>query len=179
MFNSVVATDFMHLQGKTVLHITDEATHFASSLFLKKSSSSNVSKTFLRCGVHVFLGLPDYSRVDQGSYFRYGETGANEEDLSIELVKEPIECPHYMSHVARYNGSLRVTYETLKRDLPKTQIRHLINSFTLRKQHNGNKGTMSIVVCVRSTAKICSLHTRTNTFWASKSNGRGSGFNIQ
>lgn len=87
----------------------------------KKESSSEVWKTFLRCWDHVYLGPPHYLRVDQGSNFTSAKTGANAERLGIEIVKEPIECPNSMSNVERYYGHLRVAYEKLKRDFPKSQ----------------------------------------------------------
>lgn len=119
-FNSVVAMDVMYLRGKPVLHIVDEATHFASAMFLKNVTSLEVWKTFLRCWVHVYLGPPDYLRVDQGSNFTSAETSANAEGLGIQLIKEPVECPNSMSHVERYHGP-RLAYEKLMKDLPRSQ----------------------------------------------------------
>lgn len=120
-FNTCVAMDVMYIRGKPVLHIVDEATHFAAAMFLRKVSSAEVWRTFLRCWVHVYLGPPDYLRVDQGSNFTSEETSANAEGCGIKLIKEPVECPNSMSHVERYHGPLRSAYEKLMKDLPKSQ----------------------------------------------------------
>ena len=66
-FNHYVAADIMYIEGKPLLHVVDESTHFSSASWLKKISSADVWKAFMRCWCHVYMGPPDFLRVDQGS----------------------------------------------------------------------------------------------------------------
>ena len=113
-FNSIVAIDFMYLSGKPVLHAVDEATHFTAALFLRSMSSEDVWKALVKCWSDVYLGPPDFLRVDQGSNFvsNYFRTASSSD--GIELLEAPIESPSTMSHVERYHAPLRASYEKLR-----------------------------------------------------------------
>jgi hypothetical protein len=68
-FNSVIAADVMYIRNEPVLHVVDEATHFAAASWLKAMTARETWDTLLRCWSHVYMGPPDLLRVDQGSNF--------------------------------------------------------------------------------------------------------------
>jgi len=116
-FNSVIVADIMYLSKQPVLHVVDESTHFAAALFLRQVSSKHVWKALLRCWVHVYLGPPDYLKLDQGSNFTSKEFKGLATAAGVQIIECPIESPATMSHVERYHGPLRAAYEKLKHDL--------------------------------------------------------------
>ena len=67
-FNHEVAVDLKWIENRQLLHIVDEATHFAAACFLRNVSTETVWKSFLKCWSRVYLG-PDFIRVDQGTQF--------------------------------------------------------------------------------------------------------------
>lgn len=66
-FNHVVAVDMIFISKRPILHVVDEATHFMAARFLRNHSSTEVWNALLRCWSRIYLGPPDYLRVDQGS----------------------------------------------------------------------------------------------------------------
>lgn len=46
-FNSIVAYDIMKLDGKHVLYVVDEATHFQAAGFLRNDTSEEVWRIFV------------------------------------------------------------------------------------------------------------------------------------
>ena len=68
-FNHCVAVDIMFINNKPILHVVDEVTHFQEATWLRNSTSAEVWKSFLRCWSMVYIGPPDYLRVDQGTNF--------------------------------------------------------------------------------------------------------------
>lgn len=125
-FNSVVAVDIMYLGGKPVLHAVDETTHFAAASFLKNISATEVWKTFTRIWTHVYMGPPDYLRLDQGSQFTSHEFISSATSTGIELLHSPIENPASMSHVERYHAPLRKAFQKLEADLPKEKAADIL-----------------------------------------------------
>jgi len=105
-FNSIVAADVMYINQRPVLHVVDEATHFAAATFLRKVSSKDVWKALMKCWIHVYLGPPDYLKLDQGSNFTSKEFKSFAEAEGIQIMEAPIESPATMSHVERYHGPL-------------------------------------------------------------------------
>ena len=63
-FNHCVAADVMYLVGKTVIHAVDEATHFCAARFVKRKTSEEIWKTIMKCWNKVYLGPPDFLRID-------------------------------------------------------------------------------------------------------------------
>lgn len=62
-FNHAAALNIMHSHKRPVLHVVDETTHFAAANFLRNSSLAEKWKALPRCWSHVYLCLPDYSRL--------------------------------------------------------------------------------------------------------------------
>jgi hypothetical protein len=117
-FNSIVAADIMYIRQQPVLHVVDEATHFAAAMFMKNVSAKETWRLLTRCWSHVYMGPPDYLRVDQGTNFVSNEFRSLAETSSIRILEAPVECPSTMSHVERYHGPLRITFEKLSQSLP-------------------------------------------------------------
>ena len=121
IFNHVLAVDIMYINGKPILHVVDEATHYMSALFLRKVSSEETWKAIQRCWIRVYLGPPDNIRVDQGSNFvsQHFRNCTNSE--GIQLLEAPVESPSTMTHVERYHAPLRSAYLKIRSDLPRTE----------------------------------------------------------
>ena len=120
-FNHTIAIDVMYIEGRPVLHVVDEATHYAAAIFLKKVTSEHTWKALLKCWSRVYIGAPDCIRVDQGSNFvsRHFLDCARTED--IEVIQAPVESPATMTHVERYHAPLRAAYNKIRDDLPRSE----------------------------------------------------------
>lgn len=120
-FNHTVAMDVMHIAGRALLHVVDEATHFNAALFLRNQSSQCIWKSFLKCWSRVYLGPPDYLHVDQGSNFISVELSKCAQAEGITVVKAPIESPATMTHVERYHAPLRSAFTKIRESLPRSE----------------------------------------------------------
>jgi len=116
-FNSVIAADIMYIKKRPVLHVVDEGTHFAAAAFVRNVTSKEIWKALMRCWTHVYMGPPDFLKLDQGSSFVSKEFRGLAEAEGIKIMDCPIESPATMSHVERYHGPLRTAYEKLAIDL--------------------------------------------------------------
>ena len=96
-FNHVLAVDIMYINGKTIIHVVDEATHYQAALFLRRVNAEETWKAIMKCWFRVYLGPPDHLRVDQGSKFvsKQFRDSANAE--GIILLEAPIEFPATMT----------------------------------------------------------------------------------
>jgi hypothetical protein len=117
-FNHVVAVDVMFLDGKMVLHMVDEATHFQAASFLKNGSAEETWNVLSRSWSRMYLGPPDFLRIDQGTNFTAREFVDSAAGEGISVLEAPIECPTTMSHVERYHGPLRLAYTRIRADDP-------------------------------------------------------------
>lgn len=68
--------------------------------------------------MHVYLGSPDFLRVDQGTLFISKEFKPAAAVDGIGIEQEPIENPALMSHVERYHAPQRIAFERISKDLP-------------------------------------------------------------
>ena len=48
-FNHIVAVDVMYINNRPLLHVIDEATQYASAMFLPTMKSKDVRKALLQC----------------------------------------------------------------------------------------------------------------------------------
>lgn len=123
-FNHKVQIDTMFINGKPVLHMVDQATHFSAATFLKNQSSAEVWKAIQHLWNLVYLGPPDTIKVDQGSNYisreLRGELNAN----GIALEEAPIETPGAIGTVERYHAPLRLAFEKIRRDLGRDVADH-------------------------------------------------------
>lgn len=113
-FNHIVAVDVMYINRRPILHVVDEATHYSSALFLPNASAKEIWRALRRCWIEIYLGPPDFLRIDQGSSFTSAEFQGAAASQSISILEAPVESPSTMSHVERYHQPLRTAYEKLR-----------------------------------------------------------------
>lgn len=114
IFNSEVVVDIMYIQGKSVLHVVDRATHFQAARFLQDDSTESIWRTFMQMWVLVYLGAPDNLRHDQGTQFvspRFQKMAA---EAGITCRPVGIEAPNAMGVGERYHAPLRKTFMKLQ-----------------------------------------------------------------
>ena len=109
-----------NIQGKSVLHMVDLATHFSAASFLKSQSSSEVWKTRQSLWNLVYIGPPDHLSVDQGSNYISREMRANLEAAGVTLHEAPVENPGTIGVVERYHAPLRAAYFKIRADLDRS-----------------------------------------------------------
>lgn len=119
-FNHTVAVDVMHLMGRAVLNVVDEATHFNGALFLKNQSFQTVGKSLVRCWLRIYLGLPDYLHIDQGTTLISKEFNECAEAEGITVLKAPFESPSTICYVERYHAPQQASYTKNRQSLPCT-----------------------------------------------------------
>ncbi len=68
-FNHIISIDIVYIDGKAILHCLDECTHFGSAAIVPSMRSEDMWKTLLKCWSPVYLGPPDFLRIDQGPNF--------------------------------------------------------------------------------------------------------------
>ena len=116
-FNHVVAVDVMTIDKRPVLHMVDESTHFMTARWLPLMTSIETWKAIRRCCIDVYLGPPDFLRVDQGTNLVSKEFKENAAACDIMILEAPVESPSTMSHVERYHPPLRAAYRKLRSSL--------------------------------------------------------------
>ena len=120
-FNHILAVDITYINGKPVIHVVDEATHYQAALFLKRVTAEETWKAILKCWIRVYLGPPDHLRVDQGSQFISKHFKDSVDAEGITLLEAPIESPSTMSNVERYHAPLRTAYSKTRESLPRSE----------------------------------------------------------
>ena len=66
-FNDEVMLDIMYIDGKPILHIVDDSTHFSAARYLPNVSTKTIWATIVECWASMYTGLPNAIRFDQGS----------------------------------------------------------------------------------------------------------------
>lgn len=120
-FNHIIAVDIMYIQSMAVLHIVDEATHYSTATFMRSHTAEDTWKAILRCWIRIYLGPPDFIRIDQGTNFVAKQFKESAEAEGITVLEAPVESANTMSHVERYHAPLRVAYEKIRDSLPKSE----------------------------------------------------------
>lgn len=88
---------------------------------MKRQTAEATWKALLRCWSRLYLGPPDYLRIDQGSNFVAREFLESAEADGITVLQAPIESPSTMSHVERYHAPLRAAYKKIRDSLPRLE----------------------------------------------------------
>ena len=113
-FNHVVAVDVLYVDQRPVLHVVDEATHFASARFLRDVTAEKTWRTLKTCWSGTYLGPPDFLRIDQGANF----VARKFQEMALEdgttLIEASVESANTMSHVERYHVPLRAAYRKVR-----------------------------------------------------------------
>ena len=111
----------MYINGKPVIHVVDEATHYQAALFLRRVNAEETWKAILKCWFWVYLGPPDHLPVDQSSNFVSKQFRDSADAEGIILLEAPIECPSTMTHVERYHAPLRAAYNKIRDSSPRSE----------------------------------------------------------
>ena len=122
-FNNRIIVDTMFIEGRPVIHIVDECTHFTAASFLKSQSASEIWKSILMLWTHTYMGPPDFLAVDQGSAYISEEFKRNAAADGIIMEEAPIESPGSIGIVERYHAPLRSAYVKLRQTLSKGDVR--------------------------------------------------------
>lgn len=109
-FNNIVVIDIVHIDSHKVLHCVNESTHFQAATVLRNMKSNTVWRALMKCWSSVYLGPPDFLRVDHGSNLVLAECKSCAQAEGISVLEAPIECPQTMSHVERYHTPLRTAF---------------------------------------------------------------------
>jgi transposase InsO family protein len=126
-FNHAILADIMYVEGRPVLHIIDEATHFTAAKFMKSSVSARETWRLLRSAwIHTYLGPPDHLKVDAGSQFTAEEFRRACAANGIEVQNVPVESPSSLSIAERYHAPLRASYLKLSQELPENDPEELL-----------------------------------------------------
>ena len=118
-FNHRVIVDTMYIDGRAVIHIIDECTHFVAAEFLKSQSTEEIWKAITRLWLLTYMGPPDFLAVDQGSGYVSKEMKENVSAQGITLEEAPIETPGAIGVVERYHAPLRSAYTKIRQTLSK------------------------------------------------------------
>ena len=120
-FKQIVPGDIMYIHNPPVLHIVDEVMHYSALAFLKSDKSSEVWKTILCCRSRVYLGPPDFLRIDLGSNFTSKEFLDSADADVISVMPARIASAKTMSHVERYHSCIRTAFNKIRQSVPKTE----------------------------------------------------------
>ena len=117
-FNSRVCIDIMYIDGKPVLHLVDDATHFSAAPFLSKVSTEAMWESILTCWATVYTGLPHKFITDQGSQSQ--ETFAKMAELhGVKVCQTGIQSHNSLGIGERYHAPLRNTFRKLCIEYPR------------------------------------------------------------
>lgn len=117
LFNHIVQVDTMFIYSLSVLHMLDTANHFCSAAFLKSQSSRDRWKTLLSHWMQIYVGMPDYLAVDDGSGFKSTKIHQNVEGAGVTLREAPMETPGAIGTVERYHALFRYAYEKIGKEM--------------------------------------------------------------
>lgn len=105
----------MYLDGKSVLHITDEGTRFSAAKFLPDVLTCNVYRIMLEGLVTITTGLSHKFLVVQGSNF--GTLFADMASVgNVTIERTPIQSHKSLGLGERYSEQLRRSFRKLKLD---------------------------------------------------------------
>ena len=104
-FNGRILLDVVTIDGKPVLHVVDEGTHFSAARFVPDVSTNTIWSTILDCWAMIYTGLPNRILVDQGTYF--GDTFKTLGALAnISVDSTGVEAHSSLSLGERYHQPL-------------------------------------------------------------------------
>jgi hypothetical protein len=137
-FNHIVAVDVMYLDGKPVLHIVDEATHFQTAAFLTKVTAEETWNVLSCSWSRMYLGPPDFLRIDQGTNFTAREFIDSAAGEGISVLEAPIVSHH----------------DVPRRAIPRT-VATCVHEDTGRQYENVAREQLA------DGSKVCERHGRT------------------
>ena len=102
-FNFNVIVDILYIQGKTVLHLVDEATRFQAGRWLKDISARHVWDQLRTCWIDTYHGPPDIISSDAGKQFTSREFKQYVANMGIVIKNVPVVAHHSIGMVERYH----------------------------------------------------------------------------
>lgn len=106
-FNHRVQGDTIFIDGRPVIDMVDEATHFCAVSFLHNLSTKELWKTIQNKWSLVYPGLSDYLVVYQGTVKTSTEMKEIVAALGTCIDEAPIETPRAIGVFERYHAPLR------------------------------------------------------------------------
>ncbi len=113
-FNSGVTLGIIYIQGKSVLHPVNRATHFQAARFLDEISVDTVWKTFTETWVLSYVGAPYNVLHDQETQLVSARFQAMAAEAGTTSRPVGIEAPNAMSVGEGCHAPLRKTFIKLK-----------------------------------------------------------------
>lgn len=83
----------MFIEGRPVLHMVDERSHFQAAGFLRMQSTANIWKGIQKLWIFTYLGPPDFLALDQGSAYVSKYMKSIMAAAGISLEEAPIDNP--------------------------------------------------------------------------------------
>lgn len=156
-FNARSYIDIMYLDGKPVLHVVDESTHFSAASFLTRTTAEAVWEATMLCWSSVYTGHPNNIMADDGSQFCkfFAELAVLHDE---HLEKNGTETSHALGIGEQYHRPLRDPFRKLNIDYPKMQPQLLLSLFV--KTMNDTLGLECIVpsaLVFGELPSLCSL----------------------
>lgn len=127
-FNQQIYVDVMHLEGKPVLHVVDEATRYQAARWLPDVGADTVWNALRLCWIDVYIGPPDVITHDAAKYFLAESFRSNSSMLHIATKPVPVESPNSMTYVERYHVPLRRAFKIMKAEAPNLNEESLLQS---------------------------------------------------
>jgi hypothetical protein len=118
----------MHLDGRPVLHVVDDATAFQAGRFLPSLSAKDTWEAFKLCWTDTYLGPPDVIRHDAGTNFSSAEFRREARFVGITCEQVPVEAHWSIGKVERYHRPIRRAYQILKAELPEVSPEALLQA---------------------------------------------------
>lgn len=116
-FNERILMDVMYIDGKPVLHIVDDGTHFGAARFLPDVSTGTIWSTLLKCWSTIYSGLPNRILTEQGTAF--GDSFVYLAAVcNVQVDHTGVEAHSSLGLGERYHQPLRNTFRKLKLDFP-------------------------------------------------------------
>lgn len=125
-FNEGIILDVMYLDGKPVLHLVDNYTHFSAARFLPDMSTNTIWETIVTSWASVYTGLPNSIRVDQGSQLKDSFITIGRAS-GVEVNRSGVEAHNALGIGERYHHPLRNTFRKLKIAYPKVSDSTLLS----------------------------------------------------
>lgn len=121
-FNHTVIVDIVDLEGKSTLHVVDEATAFNSARFVRSMSAEHAWEALRACWIDVYQGPPDYIVHDPGTNFHSREFRDYARSVGSQVHVQPVESHNSVGKVERYHAPLRRAYNILGKEMPSLPV---------------------------------------------------------
>lgn len=116
IFNHLVQLDTMYIRGWPFIHKVSKTTHFRQALFRRRQSTKEIWKMVHQICCLIYVGIPDYLVLDNGSGYASKKMKAPAEVFGLHLDGKPVETTSAIETIGRYPAPLRLDYEHIRAD---------------------------------------------------------------